>query len=63
MCLNCGCGIYDDDMGNKDNLVIEDLVKAAQASSMNGQDTLKEIQKSLENIKVEDLESRIQKNK
>ncbi|MBI2906068.1 MAG: hypothetical protein HYX92_00285 [Chloroflexi bacterium] len=31
MCLNCGCALPDDNMGNPDNITIDTLVKAAKA--------------------------------
>lgn len=33
MCYNCGCGIPDGDMGNKDNITEESIKKAATASN------------------------------
>lgn len=33
MCYNCGCGMPNDDMGNKDNITDETIKKAADASN------------------------------
>lgn len=59
MCLNCGCGMPDDDMGNQDNITLTDLAKAAIASKMSAQDTLKAIKDSLGQISVEELAKKI----
>lgn len=63
MCMNCGCGMYDDDMGNKDNITTAGLVKAAMASNMDGKETMEELKKSLEKIKPEDLDKKIDQEK
>lgn len=63
MCLNCGCGMMDNDMGDKDNVVLEDLALGAIASNMNGQETLTNMKQSLEQIKVEDLDKKIEEVK
>lgn len=59
MCLNCGCGMPDDDMGNQDNITLTDLAKAAIASKMSAQDTLKVMKDALGQISVEELEQKI----
>jgi hypothetical protein len=56
MCLNCGCGMYDDDMGDAANITLQTLAKAAKASKMNGKDTLEEMKKSLDKITPEELD-------
>lgn len=63
MCLNCGCGMMDNDMGDKDNVTIEDVAKAAIASNMNGQETITNMKQSLEQIKAEDLDKKIEEVK
>lgn len=63
MCLNCGCGLYDDDMGNKDNIIRKTLAKAAIASGMNGENTIEELKKALERIKPEDIDKIIEELK
>lgn len=59
MCLNCGCGMPDDDMGNQDNITLTDLAKAAIASKMSAQDTLRAIKDALGQISVEELAKKI----
>jgi hypothetical protein len=59
MCLNCGCGELDNDMGNPDNLTLTDLAKAAKASEMNGTDTIANIRKALAELDVKQLEVKI----
>lgn len=59
MCLNCGCKMMDDSMGNDNNLTLTDLAKAAIASSMDGKETLENMKESLEIINSEDLDKKI----
>lgn len=59
MCLNCGCSMFDDDMGDQDNITLTSVAKAAIASGMNGVDTIKEMNKSLEHVTSEDLDKKI----
>ncbi len=59
MCLNCGCGELDKDMGNPDNLTLTDLAKAAKASEMNGIDTIANIRKALVNLDAKQLDTKI----
>lgn len=51
MCYNCGCGMPNDDMGNKDNITEETIKKAAAASSQSVEEakknTLEELKKQL----------------
>lgn len=61
MCLNCGCGMPHDDMGNPQNITVKTLAKAAKASGMNGKDTLEALKKSLQNLQAEELEKGIEK--
>lgn len=63
MCLNCGCGMPEDDMGNKDNITTEDLAKAAIASKMSAEETLKKMEEGLKLVRKEDLEKEIEKQK
>lgn len=49
----------DDDMGNQDNITLTDLAKAAIASKMSAQDTLKVMKDALGQISVEELEQKI----
>jgi hypothetical protein len=34
MCVSCGCGQFNDDHGNDDNLVMTDIIKAMQAGGV-----------------------------
>lgn len=43
MCFNCGCKIYDDDMGDAKNLTTKDVEEMAKLNNMSVEDTLKEI--------------------
>lgn len=63
MCLNCGCGMPDDDMGNSDNLTLTDLAKAARASDMNAADTLANLRQALDQIDPKQLDQKIQEQK
>lgn len=47
MCLNCGCGMPEDDMGNPDNITMQTLRKAAKASNMTLKDTVENTKSSL----------------
>lgn len=51
MCYNCGCGMPNDDMGNKDNITEETIKKAAVASNQSvdeaKKNTLEELKKQL----------------
>lgn len=51
--------MMDNDMGDKDNVILEDLALAAVASNMNGQETITNMKQSLEQIKAEDLDKKI----
>jgi hypothetical protein len=59
MCLNCGCGELDNDMGNPDNLTLTDLAKAAKASETNGTDTIANIRKALAELDAKQLDAKI----
>ena len=56
MCLNCGCNMPDDDMGNPDNLTMENLQKAAKASNMSLKDTVNNTKAALSMLDVNKLE-------
>lgn len=56
MCLNCGCGMPDDDMGNPDNITAETVKKAAKASGMSVRDTVGNLKVSLTQLDVDKLE-------
>jgi hypothetical protein len=56
MCLNCGCGRPDDEMGNPDNLTLTDLAKAAKATGQSAADTLAHIHQSMAKIDAAQLQ-------
>lgn len=41
VCYNCGCGMPDDNMGNQDNITVETIKKAAEASGQTVEDAKK----------------------
>ncbi len=43
MCLNCGCGDYDDKRGNETNITVDDIRKAAEGEGMSVKDTINEM--------------------
>lgn len=59
MCMNCGCEMPNDDMGNPKNITLTTIAQAAVASKMNGKDTIAEMKKSLEKITSEELDNKI----
>lgn len=36
MCLQCGCGLPYDKMGDEDNLVVDDIKKSVETSNAQG---------------------------
>lgn len=63
MCLNCGCRIWSDDMGDKRNVTLHMLAEAAIASEMDGKETLENMKDAIESIKPEELDKEIEKVK
>lgn len=63
MCLNCGCQMWDDDMGNPNNLTLSDLAKAAKASDQDAETTLKHLKEAMEKISKDDLQPKIDQTK
>lgn len=61
MCLNCGCKMYENDMGSQDTVTLESLAKAAKAMDQNAEETLKNMKEALEAISTEDLQKEIDK--
>lgn len=59
MCLNCGCMMPDDTMGDDRNLVLNDLADGAIASGQDGKTTLENIKKTLEMVTTEELDKKI----
>jgi len=52
MCMSCGCKNVNDKHGNKDNLTMEDIKKAANAAKIQPEECMKNIQESLELAKT-----------
>jgi hypothetical protein len=63
MCLNCGCRMWNDTMGDERNVILNDLANAAIASDMDGKETLENMKDAVESIKPEDLDKEIEKVK
>ena len=53
MCLTCGCMRPHDNMGNPDNLVIEDLEKSVAASGVSLDTAVQNLVKTVEVAKAE----------
>jgi hypothetical protein len=53
MCLTCGCMRPHDNMGNPDNLVIEDLEKSAAASGVSLDQAVANLVKTVDVAKAE----------
>lgn len=64
MCVNCGCRMPADDMGNPDNLTTAVLAKAALAGNDgNASDFLTKVKQGFEDLSVEDLQAEIDHQK
>jgi len=48
MCLSCGCGRPNDDMGDEANITLEDLKKAADAAGITPRQAAENIKATLE---------------
>ena len=55
MCVNCGCGDYDDKRGNETNISTSDIKKAAEGEGMSVKDTINEMIDGLNSI-AEDVD-------
>lgn len=55
MCLNCGCGRPNDDMGKPDNITAKDLMRAAE---VNGQSLRESAQHIVETVALIDASRR-----
>lgn len=51
MCMSCGCGEPYDDHGNPDNIVFEDVKKAADAEGISVEKAVENIRAALANVK------------
>lgn len=48
MCMSCGCGMYDDQMGNPDTITRESFAKAAKAMDQTPEEAMAETKKAIE---------------
>ncbi len=48
MCMNCGCGQYNDNLGNPKNIIWKQLEEAAKENGMSLKDTVEEMKKSMD---------------
>ena len=60
MCLNCGCMMTDDTMGDDRNVTTTMLAQAAIASGQDGKATLENTKKALEVLVAEELDKKIE---
>jgi hypothetical protein len=64
MCLNCGCGDYNDDMGDKRNVTLQSLADAVIAGNDGDvQQFLEEMNKAMGRVTKEDLQKEVDKKK
>ncbi len=50
MCLNCGCGKVNDDQGNPDNITLNDLQRASQATGQSLHETIDHMERGLDQV-------------
>lgn len=55
--------MWEDTMGDKRNITLNTLAKAAVASDMDGKETLENMKDAIESIKPEELDKEIEKVK
>lgn len=54
MCLNCGCGIPDDDMGDPENIVMKDILSRIEKTApKNGNTVIQELKNIVDMIQKE----------
>src|SRR5262249_8109234 len=53
MCLNCGCGDYNNEQGNPANITIDDLDAASRATGQDLHATIDNMERSLDEIEAE----------
>ena len=44
MCMSCGCGVPNESQGNPDNITMDQMEKAAQASNISVKEAAQNIQ-------------------
>lgn len=50
MCMSCGCGEPYDDHGNSDNIVFDDIKKAADAEGISTEQAVENIKDALAKV-------------
>lgn len=50
MCMTCGCGEPHDDHGNPDNIVFEELRKAAEAADIPPKKALENMNETIDKV-------------
>ena len=50
MCMNCGCGEIDERHGNRDNLIADDMRRAAAASGLDMSATVHNMEDALRKV-------------
>lgn len=63
MCLNCGCGMPDDTMGDERNVTLTDLAEGAIASNQDGKTTLENMKSAIKQLSAEDIDQKIEEVK
>lgn len=64
MCMNCGCKMPKDKMGDDRNITVSDLAKAQMANEgMTGDQTIKNMKEALDMIKGPDIDEEVAKIK
>ncbi len=58
MCINCGCKMPDDTMGDDQNITTLTLAKAALASDQDGETTLRHMNETLARMKGSDIDKK-----
>lgn len=50
MCLNCGCGMYEDDMGHPENITLATIKKAAGAEGQTEKEAMQNMRSALDDL-------------
>lgn len=62
MCLNCGCGMPYDNMGDDNNLVVDDIKKAVETEAGQGltmDQAVQNLTKTWQKVKDEDKQYKL----
>lgn len=63
MCMNCGCGMVDDDMNDERNTTLTKVAQGAVANNQDGKTTLENMKESLEQITPQQMDQKIEELK